>query len=578
MKEYRELIELVGVLCNDQLSEIQAERLESILDGDPEAQEVYRNYMALHAELFFQQGYASSSKEDNSNEVIPKPKTFGMLRRIGWPLATAACLLIGTLLGGYLANPEFGLDSWQLGQQPEFIPVSSPVAKVTGSRNCRWANSPTEFGFGSQLFEGQRLQLQEGLVEVTFSSGARVILEAPADFVVATEDQSVLNEGRLTASIPDGSEGFQVAVPGLRLVDHGTEFGVLVDRAGNAEVHVFDGMLEGQFLTEAGTVDRTLVWNPDSAVRIDPHHNHVRELVTRNVQFVRSLSPPFGPSNGLLVREDFNYPEAPLADQNGGFGWGGAWEDISTDSNPARINRVANESLKFNGLSNSGNRATLEGNFNRIRRVLSTSFGGVFDTAGLVEEQDGARLIGKDGSTIYLSFTQQISKENEVFYGFELHRGDGNRNRVLCLGHGAAQKWTTGNPRQPVKEAGVTGWSVTSEFNERRPNRLTHFGDLGPETTEVVFVVAKIQFNENNEDEIKVFVNPVSLDNEEDCEAVVTGTGNFSFDRVSLANFEGSKSYSVDHIRIGTNFRAVTRHQWDSNAVAKFVRKIPSGN
>ena len=207
--------------------------------------------------------------------------------------------------------------------------------------------------------------------------------------------------------------------------------------------------------------------------------------------------------------------------------------------------------------------------------MLSTSFGGVFDTAGLIESQDGARLIGKDDTTVYVSFTQQVSRVNEVFYGFELHRGDGNKNRVLCIGHGAAQKWTVGPPRQPIKEAGVTGWAVTSEFNGEE-NRLLHLGDLGEETTDVVLVVAKITFGENNEDKIEIFKDPPSLLDEGQCTPDVVGYGNFSFDRVSLANFEGNKSFSVDHIRFGTNFPAVTRHQWDPKSLAKVVSRKPS--
>ncbi len=202
--------------------------------------------------------------------------------------------------------------------------------------------------------------------------------------------------------------------------------------------------------------------------------------------------------------------------------------------------------------------------FIRIRRVLSTSFGGVFDSDGFVEAQDGARLIGKDNTTVYLSFTRQISEVDQVFYGFELHRGDGNKNRVLCVGHGASEEWTVGPPRSPIKEAGVTGWVVTSEFNGEE-NRLLNLAELGPETGDVVFCVAKITFRENNEDKIEVFKNPGSLLDESKCESFVTGYGNFSFDRVSLANFEGDKSFRVDHIHFGTNFPAVTRHQWDSN-------------
>ena len=88
-------------------------------------------------------------------------------------------------------------------------------------------------------------------------------------------------------------------------------------------------------------------------------------------------------------------------------------------------------------MSPISNRAVQSGQQNRVRRSLSTSIGGVFDAAGLVENQDGTRLIGRDGTTVYLSFLQRVDKLDDVFYGVELHRNDGNSNRVLCIGNGA---------------------------------------------------------------------------------------------------------------------------------------------
>jgi hypothetical protein len=205
-----------------------------------------------------------------------------------------------------------------------------------------------------------------------------------------------------------------------------------------------------------------------------------------------------------------------------------------------------------------GNHASLAGSYNRIRRLMGTSFNGVFDAAGFVEDQDGARVIGKDGTTLYFSFLQKIDATNQVFYGFELHRGDGNRNRVLCIGHGAARSWTEGKVRAPNVEAGVTGWAVTSESNGIG-NSLLELGDLGPETTDTVLFVVKISFGDNNVDTIEVFKNPASLWDESECKPDVVGQGNFAFDRIGLANFEGNKVFEVDHIQVGTSFAGVTQ-------------------
>ena len=74
----------------------------------------------------------------------------------------------------------------------------------------------------------------------------------------------------------------------------------------------------------------------------------------------------------------------------------------------ANSNGVKPGSLEYEGLVPVGNRAVQTAQQNRIRRSLSTSVGGVFDAAGLVENQDGMRLVGRDGSIVYLSFLQRV--------------------------------------------------------------------------------------------------------------------------------------------------------------------------
>lgn len=166
--------------------------------------------------------------------------------------------------------------------------------------------------------------------------------------------------------------------------------------------------------------------------------------------FVRSMLPSSGLHDGLLAYESFDYPEGPLAAQNGGFGWAGTWFDIADDieAGPSS-NRVMSGSLAIEGIMPQGNRAAQTSQKNRIRRSLSTSVGGVFDVAGLVENQDGLRLVGRDGQEVYISFIQKVSALGDNFYGVELCRGDGNLNRVLCVGHGVEG----------------TGYGITSNSN-----------------------------------------------------------------------------------------------------------------
>ena len=57
----------------------------------------------------------------------------------------------------------------------------------------------------------------------------------------------------------------------------------------------------------------------------------VARIPARDDAFVRSLSVASGPHDGLYAYEDFNYPEGPLSEQNGGFGWAGPWFNVEVD-------------------------------------------------------------------------------------------------------------------------------------------------------------------------------------------------------------------------------------------------------
>src|SRR4029079_6417545 len=236
----------------------------------------------------------------------------------------------------------------------------------------------------------------------------------------------------------------------------------------------------------------------------------------------------------------FNYPAGPLDEQNGGFGWAGPWFSVEADSNAtSSSNGVKAVNREYEGLVPVGNHAVLSAQQNRIRRSLGTSLGGVFDAAGLVENQDGVRLIVLYVTVVYLSFLQRVDKINDVFYGLELHRGDGNSNRVLCIGNGVEG----------------TGYGATSNFNAYGQR---NFRSRGKENTETNFFVVRITYGAGNRDRVEVFRNPASLVDESACKADAELVGNFAFDRISLGNFNGTKIHEVDEIRVGTTFRAVT--------------------
>jgi hypothetical protein len=538
-----ELHRLVGGYCHGTLSAGEAELLSGLLESDAAARAFYNNYMFLHAELYTQLASVGCESlvariEEREAEFARSVVLSAPPRSVSW-LAVAASLLAVAAFSSWLTFVATKNSTpAELADVAAGVDRSIAVAKITATRNCLWNVPSEDVGFGSTLFAGQKLDLAAGLVEVTFIDGAQVVLEGPAKLDVKATDLAELHEGRIAAVVPERARGFEVATNGLNVEDLGTEFGVWAE-GDETEVHVFRGLVNAHLLNESGEQVRTVELRTSQAARITPASSMVARIPARDDEFVRSLSVVSGPHDGLYAYEDFNYPEGPLAEQNGGFGWAGAWSNLEAIDPLGKTNRVVSGGLEYAGMSPVSNRAVQSGQQNRVRRSLSTSIGGVFDAAGLVENQDGTRLIGRDGSTVYLSFLQRVDKLDDVFYGLELHRNDGNSNRVLCIGNGAEG----------------SKYGATSNVNALG---AANFPSLGDENTETNFIVVKIEFGADNRDRVSVFRNPESLVNEEDCNVDAELVGNFAFDRIGLGNFKGTKVHEVDEIRVGTTFLAVT--------------------
>jgi hypothetical protein len=532
-----ELLRLVGAICDGTITDNESATLNAVITTDAAARAFYNNYVFMHGELYSRHVKLGACDVP----VIEVQKVADNSRSANWQqwLAIATALIGVALVSSWLTYSLGGkVGRSNIAQRTQGNDVRI-VARVTATRNCSWAEA-SDIGYGSRLWPGQKLNLSTGLIEVTFDDGAVVVLEGPASFDVETGGRAQLHDGRLAAVVPERGRGFEVVTSRLNVVDLGTEFGVMADSAGATEVHVFNGQVKAQLLDEAGNKVRTVELNTAEAARIEPAAAVVARIPARDDEFVRSLTVASGPHDGLLAYDGFNYPAGPLDEQNGGFGWAGPWFTVESDakSDPAS-NGVLPGNLEVEGLVPQGNHAVQSAQQNRIRRALGTSIGGVFDAAGLVENQDGVRLIGKEGATVYLSFVQRVDKLDDVFYGFELHRGDGNGNRVLCIGNGVDG----------------TRYGVTSNVNVYGPR---NFPSLGQENTEPNFIVVRITYGAGNRDQVAVFRNPKSLNEENECKVDAELVGNFAFDRISLGNFHGTKIHEVDEVRIGTTFRAVT--------------------
>lgn len=184
-------------------------RLNALLSVDAEARRLFVELANLDSALA---ALAAGWAEEPATTASPR-----LLRFPAPPvwLAAAACLAL--LLGGW----------WWSGGNENFARVEKAAGTI-------------------ELVEGAYLRtephtIQAGTVALVTARGARVVIEAPAEFRFETAQRLRLISGRLAAEVPPPAKGFTVLTSSGEAVDLGTRFGVDVPPKGAAEIHVFQG-------------------------------------------------------------------------------------------------------------------------------------------------------------------------------------------------------------------------------------------------------------------------------------------------------------------------------------------------
>lgn len=197
------------------------------------------------------------------------------------------------------------------------------------------------------LVVGERVVIEEGLVELYFRTGVRVVLEAPADFEVTGANQGFLHYGKLVADVNDETaHGFVIDGPSGRLVDLGTSFAVAVDDQGEMEVHVIEGVVDA---TANGGVTSRL--QKDEAMRLSGGQG-ARMKVDLGKFVVRM--PDYQDSPPRYVRWGFDARTDSVAQDTGsGFKTGNTDGNLKSFSGqgvgPIRVSGPFGKGLKFDG-------------------------------------------------------------------------------------------------------------------------------------------------------------------------------------------------------------------------------------
>jgi hypothetical protein len=160
------------------------------------------------------------------------------------------------------------------GKQP-VVPKEEIVGRITGMVDCNWDDPKTAPSHDAPVSTGHKYALASGLMEITYDSGAKVILQGPVTYEVESMNGGFMQVGKLTGKVEvEAAKGFTVRTPTATVTDLGTEFGVAVDQQGCTTSHVFRGEIEVQLAADDAKQDgRTFRLTKNESVRIEKHNN-----------------------------------------------------------------------------------------------------------------------------------------------------------------------------------------------------------------------------------------------------------------------------------------------------------------
>lgn len=161
-------------------------------------------------------------------------------------------------------------------QEPTVPSGSMLAGEITGAANCRWADGCAPVSVRDPVYIGQQFMLESGVLEITYSAGAKVLLQGPVTYQVNSVNSGYLPVGKLTGKVATSdAKGFTVQTPTATVIDVGTEFGVEVAKTGETTSHVFRGAINLVTMTASGeSTGLILSQNASARVERNPEHRN----------------------------------------------------------------------------------------------------------------------------------------------------------------------------------------------------------------------------------------------------------------------------------------------------------------
>jgi hypothetical protein len=372
-EQTKRMLYLFGTLREEIITAEEMSELNELLEKQPEARDCYIDYAFLCTDLCNLQAATSHNsmfwnvlQEDGLPQCGESSVLFETMKLLGEDEKKAQTVVIPPREEQLREQEETGAEPAprkinKVSLYTAFLAMAAlvmmfvyvylnprtsvEVATIADSIGADWTAGPLTKGVRVAT-ESQPIKLNQGVVELITDEHVRVIIESPAEFRFTSPSQMILNYGRLYSSVSQDGRGFTVQTSSSKIIDLGTEFGVLTDTQGATELHVFKG--KTVFIGETQNNGRKVLDAiTGQALRLERSSEEVRSIALNDEAFVRSIDS----RANLLWRGQKQINLADIVGKGDGFGTGKP--DIGIDPKTGKFDYTTTLSRKVENSYNS---------------------------------------------------------------------------------------------------------------------------------------------------------------------------------------------------------------------------------
>jgi ferric-dicitrate binding protein FerR (iron transport regulator) len=238
-----EFDDAVAAVCRGEASEEESRALNELLRSDAAARDEYILRLEIHSRLASEPEFFTSAAHDEAltllsgtcaadpKSVIPFPLVKrATKRKLAWAVALAACLA-ALAAGMWVFQSRPSAESKTVGNKA--------VAILNRTLQAQWNQAGKIPQVGTLLQPG-RMELRAGLAQIAFFSGARVMIEGPAQIELTSPNEISCRGGRLMAEVPSPAQAFRIRTPHLEATCLAASLGLDVEKR-NTELQVLKG-------------------------------------------------------------------------------------------------------------------------------------------------------------------------------------------------------------------------------------------------------------------------------------------------------------------------------------------------